>query len=490
MKTIGIKQQPRLGMVKIFSFTITGIRYRLFRSFVTLVVVAVAIAFMMNILSESILKSAIVRKTRNRIREKRLVAEWSARLSVPGTPMQVLRELSTSTRGDPSYQEALALGKLSQENLGSLLKFSQKAVFYLNAFDDLDYVARRRLVHDATESGIFDRLQDAEKLKLFASRLQADKSIRFPQPIQDFKSFLGEWPVARERVMHIREGRKQAIGRLTQVLSRRPAIEILAQADGETGDTIRAAGFKLDEKIAAVAAAQARQIFESDLLEETITNPHVRKMITARLDILSSEVSIQRLWGLLKHEKSAKWYLDALKSNRIDIGALTPKRVVELSRMKTEAERLFKAERLSAGVGSGFGGIGERMGWLAIISMIVCIVGVANVMLMSVTERFREIATLKCLGALDSFIMISFIIEACLLGIVGGACGSVLGVLIGLGRMSVSFGSLVFASIPYGSLVSAMALSVVMGVVLAVVASVYPSFKAARLAPMDAMRVE
>ena len=49
--------------------------------------------------------------------------------------------------------------------------------------------------------------------------------------------------------------------------------------------------------------------------------------------------------------------------------------------------------------------------WLIGLSLLVCVVGIANAMLMSVTERFREIGTMKCLGALDSFIVKLFLLE-------------------------------------------------------------------------------
>ncbi len=50
--------------------------------------------------------------------------------------------------------------------------------------------------------------------------------------------------------------------------------------------------------------------------------------------------------------------------------------------------------------------------WIVILSLLVCIVGIINAQLMSVTERFREIGTMKCLGALDRFIVRLFVLEA------------------------------------------------------------------------------
>ena len=127
---------------------------------------------------------------------------------------------------------------------------------------------------------------------------------------------------------------------------------------------------------------------------------------------------------------------------------------------------------------------------MVLVSMLVCVIGISNAMLMAVTERFREIATMKCLGALDGFIMLMFVLESCFMGIVGGAIGGVLGTLLGLGRTAVAFGSGYTLAVPTRELLIAVVVATCLGVVLAAVAAVYPAFRAARLAPMEAMRIE
>jgi len=171
---------------------------------------------------------------------------------------------------------------------------------------------------------------------------------------------------------------------------------------------------------------------------------------------------------------------------------LSAERIARVASTQREQSRLNKvlAEVEAEQSEGGWLGFGRRTAWLIIISFVVCVVGVANAMLMSVTERFREIATMKCLGALDSFIMIIFVLESSLQGLAGGIAGVMLGVVLGILRSMWGFGTLVFVNLPGLALLVSAGGCVVTGVVLAALAAVYPAWVAARLAPMEAMRIE
>jgi ABC-type lipoprotein release transport system permease subunit len=97
---------------------------------------------------------------------------------------------------------------------------------------------------------------------------------------------------------------------------------------------------------------------------------------------------------------------------------------------------------------------------------------------------------MKCLGALDGFIARLFLMEAALLGIVGGIVGVLLGCLIGIARMFASYGHWVSRFFPVADLASDAAIAVTCGLALTTLSALYPAFSAARMLPMEAMRVE
>jgi len=130
-----------------------------------------------------------------------------------------------------------------------------------------------------------------------------------------------------------------------------------------------------------------------------------------------------------------------------------------------------------------------RTGWIIVISLLVTVIGICNAMLMSVTERFREIGTMKCLGALSQFVREVFFIEACLMGFIGSFAGCLFGIVFAAAAYSVSFGvGLVLASLSPGALLLHSVLSLTAGVILAVVAAIYPASVASRMVPATALR--
>jgi predicted lysophospholipase L1 biosynthesis ABC-type transport system permease subunit len=128
--------------------------------------------------------------------------------------------------------------------------------------------------------------------------------------------------------------------------------------------------------------------------------------------------------------------------------------------------------------------------WLLALALLVAFVGILNAMLMSVTERFREIGTMKCLGALDSFIIKLFLIESLFQGGVGTTIGVFVGLLLSMASMTSSYGSYAWMNVPWMGLVYRLLACFGVGVGLTVAGAVYPAWQAARMQPIEAMRVE
>ncbi len=128
--------------------------------------------------------------------------------------------------------------------------------------------------------------------------------------------------------------------------------------------------------------------------------------------------------------------------------------------------------------------------WLVVLSLLVCVVGIINAQLMAVTERFREIGTMKCLGALDRFILRLFLLEAGMQGVAGAGIGAVVGGLFALINALFRFGFNAVVAVIWKDIVLSISIATGVGIVLSLAGVLYPAILAARMQPVEAMRVE
>ncbi len=117
------------------------------------------------------------------------------------------------------------------------------------------------------------------------------------------------------------------------------------------------------------------------------------------------------------------------------------------------------------------------------IALIVGGIGVMNIMLVSITERTREIGTRKALGAKNSFIRTQFIVEAMIICLIGGIFGVILGVSGGIGASKL-------LGYPAQPSISGIIVSLVFSMSIGVFFGYYPANKAAKMNPIDALRYE
>ena len=130
----------------------------------------------------------------------------------------------------------------------------------------------------------------------------------------------------------------------------------------------------------------------------------------------------------------------------------------------------------------------SKQTWLISLSLLVCVVGIANAMLMSVTERFREIGTMKCLGALDSFIVKLFLLESTFQGFAGTTAGIIIGFALTFLLALLDYGGYVLDYFPLSKIAESAGYALVVGTLLSLIGAMLPAYRAAKMEPVEAMR--
>jgi len=157
-----------------------------------------------------------------------------------------------------------------------------------------------------------------------------------------------------------------------------------------------------------------------------------------------------------------------------------------------DPELLQVLTRAGYDVGPGVTSLGSspKQRWIIILSLLVCVVGILNAQLMAVAERFQEIGTMKCLGALDRFILRLFLLEAGLEGLAGGFVGATAGALFSLVNSILSFGTVAVMLFSWTDVFLSIVWATGAGFLLSLIGVIYPAILAARMQPVEAMRVE
>ena len=620
MKTVEVKEQVRPPLRRCIELVLSGVKYRIFRAAITVAIIALAVAFLMTMLGESLMTRSVAGAIEAEMQPRRLLQFWVSRLSAPPDSQGLTKLLADTAPGSSLAEELAQWGKLGPEQMQKLSEIAGKQQAYSAFFSGLLEHKRSELVGRRRGEEIFVgfvrpepsqpqgvRLAEDE-LQAFEARLaELPEKADFPTSMEDFKSFLRDWWSTKDERAAIIEGHRRAIANLRErgPLRGLGPTEFLAAADAQAVNALAAEGFRMPAEDLEKVRREAGFTVDARRIEDMLASALLKADIAQKRREKVTEVNPQMLFEELDSPKGARWLvaltdkargaklqvftleklqqaaglallqlkgqkpekpadsslvqyaesvaaladspliveeltkhkpqaqeelakckndeerkltekrllLEAIKEtseddnkpkgaewlskllNRITpLGplGLSPERVQEVAKWRLAKSRLEETGASVSQVATkgGLMGFSSRTIWLLVVSFLVCVVGVANAMLMSVTERFREIATMKCLGATDGFVMTNFVLESVLQGVAGGVIGMVLGFLLGVIRSWWKYGWMAVEQLPVAEILVAAGVALVLGVVISALAALYPAWVAARLAPMEAMRIE
>lgn len=173
-------------------------------------------------------------------------------------------------------------------------------------------------------------------------------------------------------------------------------------------------------------------------------------------------------------------YISANSETQINFIQSQVKKVL-LKRLTSDDFTVQSAESGLAIVGNITNILSLALGGIAAISLLVGGIGVANIMLVSVTERTREIGLRKALGAKRSDILKQFLLEAIMLSLTGGIIGIVIGIV-----GSFILAKLLVSAVTPWSVILAFTFSILIGVIFGMA----PAIRASKLSPIEALRYE
>lgn len=145
--------------------------------------------------------------------------------------------------------------------------------------------------------------------------------------------------------------------------------------------------------------------------------------------------------------------------------------------------KIFSSQEMASTISDVTGTLTALLSGIAAISLVVGGIGIMNIMLVTVTERTREIGLLKAIGAKKQDILTQFLIEAVVVTIAGG----MIGISIGLG---ITYIATLALSIPFILSLKSVALALSVSAGVGIVFGFYPARQAANLQPIDALRYE
>jgi putative ABC transport system permease protein len=489
MKPIVVRDQVRLGPLRCLTLTLTGMSYRLFRSLITVAILALAVAFLVHMLGYALMAEHTRQRAWQQLQHSRALGLWVTRLTAPDTEATVLAGLAAPEQPG-RLEEYRAWSAASPAEFAQARQLARQLDELWRYYDGLSVAARAVLSGGVEPAEAIAALVDEQNYRIFLRRLD---ELRLPPPLGDLAAF--EQLVREGRpqlsgiVRRIQHGHQRAIEQVRRAFAGRDPRDVLAELPAELPGVLAAAGFETSPAALAHVAELARAAQDLERLNAAVDSPALRRELSRQMRTPVLRVDLAGVLRWLDRPARSEWLAAVLREHGIE--ELGGERLLGLARNFERQNRLQKIvgeDIPQARVGLDALPVATR--WLIAVSFLVCVVGVANAMLMSVTERFTEIATMKCLGALDGFIMQVFFFEAMLQGLIGGLVGLLIGIGLALARGAAEYGTVLLEALPLTDVLWGALASWAAGILMAAVAAIGPVWVAARLAPMEAMRVE
>ena len=412
---------------------ISSIKSNKMRSLLTMLGIIIGISSVIGIVS---IGSAITASVSNALGE----------MGANNFGVSVMQKSESSSENDFSIsrKEPKDSDLLSLEQVNSFKKAFKDEISTISISEDIEQgkVKDGHLYANVTTTGVNDGYKDANNVKMISGRFITNK---------DVKGMKKSAIVSDKLVKNIFKGNINAVGK---------EIKVYVEDDVET------------YVIAGVYKYEASSLFGGGMTSEKdiSTNLYI-PITTAKIAkknknysnftiVPKSNVDSEKL------VKDLKKYADKLYNNNKNW-------TLDISNNKKAMES----------IASVFTNISIGISVIASIALLVGGIGVMNIMLVSVTERTREIGTRKALGARSSYIKMQFIIESVIICTIGGVVGIILG--IGMGILAcLVLKSPISISIP--TIIVSFTFSMAIGVFF----GYYPAKKAAALDPIEALRYE
>ncbi len=486
---IDVRDQRPLGLARTFALCLKGIKHRLFRSFLTFAVIVLAVSFFMYLLGSSVdaraVHAGVVSETALVRHSPQALELWFGR---PSTVVMGHRLANAQTT---ELAQIAAVTGVPAARIAVIATACRAESQLLEFLDGLDAGTRAALVKKAKGRDVLGALADPLRWNSFVEALAQLKTLRPPLPI-----------AAIQAVVAARSDTAAGVAELTTAWNAngdRLRAAVAAVAGSEAPERWQEWFASADQagvmQAAAILAAHGfsatASMPEITAVQEGLRSLRLRDRVAAALNDGACIAAWKKAFLASPSVDEKMLLLDDERVVTMLGGTYTRTELANISRSIAHERRLAELEKSLAGKVPAEGDlISGRQLFLVTISFVVCMVGIANAMLMAITERFREIATMKCLGATDGYILTQFLMEAGMQGVAGGLLGMVFGAVLALAMDGYAYGGHLFNYLPLIGLLVCAGLCVVAGFVLATLASIYPSWMASRMAPMDAMRVE